>query len=171
VKGPRQLINNTPASVDTISVINATPKPPIPPSTTVQPSLPSALLYKLRWANIGWFYHWGTKQYDFTKGKGRIDSSLREICKSAVAAVDWSRVFNGAVSEWPDGIPEWESWEETYGECVLEVPCHREFCIDVLLKCAEPDAGIVNFYQEKDTLMAHVDRSEVCATSPLVSIS
>ena len=53
----------------------------------------------------------------------------------------------------------------------LEAPCHREFCIDVLLKCAEPDAGIVNFYQEKDTLMAHVDRSEVCATSPLVSIS
>ena len=54
----------------------------------------------------------------------------------------------------------------------------------------EPDAGIVNFYQEKvvkfdyvlytylynfflaqDTLMAHVDRSEVCATSPLISIS
>lgn len=34
-----------------------------------------------------------------------------------------------------------------------------------------PDAGIVNFYQTKDTLMAHVDRSEVCATSPLVSIS
>jgi len=36
---------------------------------------------------------------------------------------------------------------------------------------AEPDAGIVNFYQTKDTLMGHVDRSEVCATSPLVSIS
>lgn len=35
----------------------------------------------------------------------------------------------------------------------------------------EPDAGIINFYQEKDTLMAHVDRSEICATSPLVSIS
>lgn len=35
----------------------------------------------------------------------------------------------------------------------------------------EPDAGIVNFYQTKDTLMGHVDRSEVCATSPLVSIS
>lgn len=53
---------------------------------------------------------------------------------------------------------------------------------------AEPDAGIVNFYQARvcthpeihlfptnpfvqDTLMAHVDRSELCATSPLVSIS
>lgn len=41
------------------------------------------------------------------------------------------------------------------------------FFVEIL----EPDAGIVNFYQEKDTLMAHVDRSEVCATSPLVSIS
>lgn len=36
---------------------------------------------------------------------------------------------------------------------------------------AEPDAGIVNFYQIKDSLMGHVDRSEICATSPLVSIS
>ena len=35
----------------------------------------------------------------------------------------------------------------------------------------EPDAGIINFYQTKDTLMGHVDRSEICATSPLVSIS
>jgi alkylated DNA repair protein alkB family protein 1 len=29
----------------------------------------------------------------------------------------------------------------------------------------------VNYYQQKDTLMGHVDRSEVCATAPLVSIS
>ncbi|KIJ44393.1 hypothetical protein M422DRAFT_168575, partial [Sphaerobolus stellatus SS14] len=36
---------------------------------------------------------------------------------------------------------------------------------------SEPDAGIVNFYQPGDTLCGHVDRSEVCATSPLVSIS
>ena len=35
----------------------------------------------------------------------------------------------------------------------------------------EPDAGIVNLYQTKDSLMGHVDRSEICATSPLVSIS
>jgi alkylated DNA repair dioxygenase AlkB len=40
-----------------------------------------------------------------------------------------------------------------------------------LLAFVEPDAGIVNFYQTKDTLMGHVDRSEICATSPLVSIS
>lgn len=62
----------------------------------------------------------------------------------------------------------------------MHLPTHDVFSI-------EPDAGIVNFYQTKvidspcchacfadrvqDTLMAHVDRSEVCSTTPLVSIS
>lgn len=114
-KGPRQLINNTPASIDTISVINATPKPPPAPSDTVQPILPSALLYKLRWANIGWFYHWGSKQYDFTKGKGYIDPNLRDICRSAVAAVNWDTVFAGTENQWPGGRAEWKDWEDTYG--------------------------------------------------------
>jgi alkylated DNA repair protein alkB family protein 1 len=35
----------------------------------------------------------------------------------------------------------------------------------------EPDTGIVNFYQLNDTLMAHVDRSELDNSRPLVSIS
>lgn len=34
-----------------------------------------------------------------------------------------------------------------------------------------PDTGIVNFYQMKDSLMAHVDRSELDNSRPLVSIS
>jgi len=42
---------------------------------------------------------------------------------------------------------------------------HTSICI------SEPDAGIVNSYQEKDTLMGHVDRSELSSTTPLVSIS
>jgi alkylated DNA repair protein alkB family protein 1 len=35
-------------------------------------------------------------------------------------------------------VPQWQSWADDY----------------------EPDTGIVNYYQSKDTLMAHVDRSE-----------
>ncbi|EPZ31319.1 hypothetical protein ROZALSC1DRAFT_28308 [Rozella allomycis CSF55] len=35
----------------------------------------------------------------------------------------------------------------------------------------EAEAGIVNFYQEKDTLMGHVDRSEKNMNAPLFSIS
>ena len=34
-----------------------------------------------------------------------------------------------------------------------------------------PEAGVVNFYQARDTLTAHVDQSEVDAVKPLVSIS
>ncbi|TFK42638.1 hypothetical protein BDQ12DRAFT_623854 [Crucibulum laeve] len=147
--GPRKLVDNTPASLDTYESILTTPKPPQLPSSTIHPALCSSLLYKLRWANIGWYYHWGTKQYDFTKGKGTIDEELREVCKSAVTSINWDQVFEGSADQWGDAGPEWKTWDKAY----------------------EPDAGIVNFYQTKDTLMAHVDRSEVCATSPLVSIS
>ncbi|RXW24124.1 hypothetical protein EST38_g1735 [Candolleomyces aberdarensis] len=148
--GPRQLIDNTPLSPENYRDLASTPKPLPAPSASVQPTPLSALLYKLRWANIGWYYHWGTKQYDFSRGKGEIDPQVRNICKSAVEAVDWNQVYDGTEDvEWDQSDPEWKSWRETY----------------------EPDAGIVNFYQTKDTLMAHVDRSEVCSTSPLVSIS
>ncbi|KAJ3509218.1 hypothetical protein NMY22_g16368 [Coprinellus aureogranulatus] len=148
--GPRQLVDNAPASVDNYQALASTPKPPPAPSATVPPSSPSSLLYKLRWANIGWYYHWGTKQYDFSHGKGDIDSGLRQICRRAVEDVKWDEVYDGTEDfDWGEFGGGWKDWGEAY----------------------EPDAGIVNFYQTKDTLMAHVDRSEVCKTSPLVSIS
>ncbi|EIW84998.1 hypothetical protein CONPUDRAFT_117367 [Coniophora puteana RWD-64-598 SS2] len=149
--GPRTLIANTPATVTNVSEIAALPKPPTAPATTASPASPDVLLPRLRWANIGWFYHWGTKQYDFTRGKVAVDPRIKQVCRQAVASVDWSAVFGASTMEndkgWGDD--DWRQWGDTY----------------------EPDAGIVNFYQTKDTLMAHVDRSEVCATSPLVSIS
>ncbi|KAH7922835.1 hypothetical protein BV22DRAFT_1113694 [Leucogyrophana mollusca] len=149
VPGPRQLISNTPANADNFSSLLTSPKSPPPPSPSAIPCTPSSLIPRLRWANIGWFYHWGTKQYDFTKGKGQVADVVREVCKNAVEAVTWQEVFGGSKEGDDWGEDDWRSWHETY----------------------EPDAGIVNFYQTKDTLMGHVDRSEVCATSPLVSIS
>ncbi|KAG9318878.1 hypothetical protein JVU11DRAFT_985 [Chiua virens] len=146
--GPRQLIYNDPASVDNFASLQSLPKPPPEPSTTVTDRPPSDLVSKLRWANIGWSYHWSSKQYDFSRGKGEIDPFLQSICKRAVGTVPWEAVFSeDDLQGWGDD--DWRTWKDTY----------------------EPDAGIVNFYQTKDTLMAHVDRSEVCATSPLVSIS
>jgi alkylated DNA repair protein alkB family protein 1 len=35
----------------------------------------------------------------------------------------------------------------------------------------KPEAGVVNFYQYRDSLTAHVDQSEVDAVRPLISIS
>ncbi|PCH38450.1 hypothetical protein WOLCODRAFT_161586 [Wolfiporia cocos MD-104 SS10] len=150
--GPRMLISNEPVDKENYGAISTTPKLPPAPSTSAQAIRTSALIPKLRWANIGWSYHWGTKQYDFSKGKGVISDEIRSVCKRAVRSVSWEEVFgeeNATRDDWGDEGPDWNSWNKTY----------------------EPDAGIVNFYQTKDTLMAHVDRSEVCATSPLVSIS
>jgi len=152
--GPRKLISNEPASKQNYAILSASPKLPPAPSTSAQPVHISELVPKLRWANIGWSYHWGTKQYDFTKGKAVISDEIRDVCKRAVRSMRWEDVFGDESAsipneDWGDEGPDWSSWDDTY----------------------EPDAGIVNFYQTKDTLMAHVDRSEVCATSPLVSIS
>ncbi|PIL30517.1 hypothetical protein GSI_07217 [Ganoderma sinense ZZ0214-1] len=150
--GPRKLIANDPASADNYQTLANTPKPPAPPSQSLHPAPVSSLVPKLRWANIGWYYHWGTKQYDFSRGPGEISSLVTVVCKRAVGRIPWEQVFGdttGNEADWGPAGPDWTEWKETY----------------------EPDAGIVNFYQTKDTLMAHVDRSEICATSPLVSIS
>ncbi|KAG5654507.1 hypothetical protein H0H81_001148 [Sphagnurus paluster] len=114
--GPRKLINNIPATPDTFTSISTTPKPPQAPSATVKPAFPSELIHKLRWANIGWYYHWGTKQYDFTKGKGAIDQRLRNLCRDAVATVDWKQVYIDIHANWGEDEPGWMSWNETYGK-------------------------------------------------------
>ncbi|KAH9955609.1 hypothetical protein BC827DRAFT_1141187 [Russula dissimulans] len=151
--GPRQLISNTPASPAAFSLIKDTPKPPPAPSTHARPLTAAELLPRLRWANIGWSYHWGTKQYDFAREVQPVGEPFRKICTEVVRSIRWHDVFGCPDAEsldgWGDDDPHWRAWEETY----------------------EPDAGIVNFYQTRDTLMGHVDRSEICATSPLVSIS
>ncbi|KIK59740.1 hypothetical protein GYMLUDRAFT_201191 [Collybiopsis luxurians FD-317 M1] len=147
--GPRQLINNTPATTNNFESLTNISKPPLPPSATTLPSTCRDLLPRLRWTNIGWFYHWGLKQYDFSKGKIPVHDTIREVCKGAVRSIDWRDIFASDTSDWGSSGPDWMDWHESY----------------------EPDAGIVNFYQTKDTLMAHVDRSEVCSTSPLCSIS
>jgi len=150
--GPRTLVANVPASPTALPTLDRLPKLPAAPSTSVAPLSAEKLLPKLRWANIGWSYHWGTKQYDFARPRVPVNGRVRDLCRDAVGAVPWGEVFaecSGDDEEWGDGGPDWDRWNETY----------------------EPDAGIVNFYQTKDTLMAHIDRSELCATSPLVSVS
>ncbi|KAF8507322.1 hypothetical protein BU17DRAFT_78130 [Hysterangium stoloniferum] len=148
--GPRPLIDNAPLDISHFEDVYSQPKSIPPPSLHLPPTHASKLLYKLRWANIGYYYHWGSKSYDFTKPKTEYPQYVRRICKDVVRSIEWRQLWEGTpAEEWGDYAPDWESWPETY----------------------EPDAGIVNFYQPKDTLCGHVDRSEMCATSPLVSIS
>jgi alkylated DNA repair protein alkB family protein 1 len=113
--GPRQLINNTPASPENFAKISMTLKSPSSPSPTVQRASVSSLIYKLRWANIGWYYHWGTKQYDFSKGPGVIDEDLRSVCKDAVCSVDWGKVHDSQAPGWGRDGPDWDTWDDSYG--------------------------------------------------------
>jgi alkylated DNA repair protein alkB homolog 1 len=114
--GPRELISNTAASPAVFAELANAPKPPALPSSTVTATSCSALLTKLRWANIGWFYHWGTKQYDFAKGKQSVDPIIRNLCKEAVSSVPWETVFEGDSYEgWGENGPDWHQWDETYG--------------------------------------------------------
>jgi alkylated DNA repair protein alkB homolog 1 len=142
--GPRQLISNTPADPANFKAMLHSPKPPPTPSPTVSSASPAALISKLRWANIGWSYHWGSKQYDFAKGKGSVDEEIRSVCKRAVRSVNWKEVFGQSDEEgWGD--EHWRTWHETYGihSGTLGIPRLTA------MTHVEPDAGIVNYYQIK----------------------
>ena len=117
--GRRQLINNAPVNLTNFHFLSSS-KPPQAPSPTVQPTYASELLPKLRWANIGWYYHWGTKQYDFTKGRGTINDFLKDVCRNAVRAIDWEQVYSSAEAAWENPAePDWKSWNDTYGNTHL----------------------------------------------------
>lgn len=133
--GPRELINNTPASPESFEVIYKTPKLPASPSPTIQPSPITSLIFKLRWANIGWYYHWGTKQYDFTRGPGKISDDLVSLCKQAVRSVDWGKVHFSRGPEWGKNGPDWHTWNETYGKMTMGVYLRRHQMLATRTRC------------------------------------
>lgn len=125
--GPRQLVENTPANPDNFSTLASTPKYPQAPSPNAQTVLSSTLIPKLRWANIGWYYHWGTKQYDFSQGKAPIHERVKNLCKEAVESIDWRHVFTDTQTDWGDGEPDWQTWHDTYGESIPRTTLHKVF--------------------------------------------
>jgi alkylated DNA repair protein alkB family protein 1 len=117
--GPRHLVSNTPASPTTFSILNSTPKPPPTSSAHAQPLSAAELLPRLRWANIGWSYHWGAKQYDFAREVQPVGDPFRKVCVEVVRSICWHDVFGlphaESLDDWGDGGPDWRSWEKTYG--------------------------------------------------------
>ena len=114
------------------------------PSSTVQPACIAELVRKLRWSILGLEYHWGTKSYKWNSPPMPMPGAIIQACRNVVRSIPWSTVFTDA-----ERVPDHATWSDSY----------------------EPEAGVVNFYQDKDSLTAHVDQSEVDAHSPLVSIS
>jgi alkylated DNA repair protein alkB family protein 1 len=118
--GPRKLIENTPVNLSNFHIISTTPKTCPAGYSAVRPLRSSALMYKLRWANIGWHYHWDSKQYDFSRGKMEIHQDLRRLCKRIVGTIDWQSVFGDQVERderW--GEDDWRMWNGSYGGDLL----------------------------------------------------
>ena len=121
--GRRQLINNAPANVDNFEEMRAVPKPAPTPSNTTSPLPLSAILLKLRWSNIGHFYHWGTKSYEFDREYIPIPEEIRNICQDAVNSLKWEEVWKDGADhksgDWGDDGPDWNDWHETFCEFIF----------------------------------------------------
>ncbi|KAJ3129532.1 hypothetical protein HK098_001008 [Nowakowskiella sp. JEL0407] len=104
--------------------------------------LVSDAVKKLRWTSLGFYYNWSKKEY-----------------------YDVTEALVSGVKPRPKSFPETvEKICRAVVECVEPVTGFRE-------SRYIPEAGIVNFYQYGDSLMAHQDRSEVNFEAPLVSFS
>lgn len=103
---------------------------------------PSELVKRMRWVTLGYQYNWTTKVYDF-------DNPVEFPREAGDLSIAVAKAVEGLGYKVNDEY----RWQNTFqGENYI------------------PEAGIVNYYQLKDTLMAHVDRSELNMEAPLISI-
>lgn len=141
--GPRQLIANK-GFDETVSIdtLKIRKEQPVP-SSTVKPELLSKSIYKLRWTNLGLLYHWTTKSYHFDQVIEEGPAAMIPVPK------DLAAISKYVLTSIPNHlIHDEQNWTDY-----------------------QPESGIINFYQTKDTLMGHVDHSELVEGKPLVSIS
>lgn len=118
------------------------PKPDPPPAPGVPLLPPSELVRKLRWITLGYQYHWPTKTYHLDR-RYPFPEDVADLTKAVVTAVENTGYDDGKGNAWKN---------EYKGE-----DFHAE-------------AGVINYYQYRDTLMGHVDRSELNMEAPLVSL-
>ncbi|KAG1473558.1 hypothetical protein G6F56_000885 [Rhizopus delemar] len=118
------------------------PKPDPAPASTVPLLPPSELVRKLRWVTLGYQYHWPTKTYHLDR-RYPFPEDVAEFTKAVVYAIENVGYDDGK-----------EAWKNEYkGDDFVA------------------EAGVINYYQYRDTLMGHVDRSELNMEAPLVSLS
>lgn len=99
----------------------------------------------IRWSSIGMYYDWEKKAYDpsvFLPFPPVIHSLVAEI-KQGISGEKKKPVADPPAKK--NGMhPIWEF---------------------------EPNTAVINYYQQKDSIMAHVDRNEKDMSQPLISIS
>ena len=75
-----------------------------------------------------------------------MPARVSNISRQIVQSMHWASVFSNNPNS---SIVDYDSWKESY----------------------RAEAGVVNFYQFRDSLTAHIDQSEVDSVRPLISLS
>lgn len=139
----RRLITDPAVDSETpIGILRAAKEQPVP-SDSVKPEKASQLLFKLRWTNLGLMYHWTTKSYQLEEVFNRGSEAIVPMPGDLASL---SKSILRAIPQYL--IPLNQDWSDF-----------------------KPESGIVNFYQLKNTLMGHIDQSELVKDQPLVSFS
>ncbi|OZJ06153.1 hypothetical protein BZG36_01040 [Bifiguratus adelaidae] len=134
-----------------------TSKPPPPPSSTIPQLPPHQLIRKLRWVTLGYQYHWTTKTYHLEKGQLPMPDLVRDISRAIVTSCEGVGMTVTDTVDAPPHPSAPKTWHYTNP--------HPEKAPYT------PQAGVINYYQMRDSLMAHVDKSEAWMGGALVSIS
>ncbi|KAJ2522606.1 hypothetical protein GGI11_001692 [Coemansia sp. RSA 2049] len=109
----------------------------------LQPATASDLLERLRWCTLGMQYNWTTKEYDL--GASAFDVEIDSLMRSIAIATTR-----------PENDSDNRMW-----------PCANNYDGSGY----ESQAGIINYYEERSTMAAHVDKTEDNMDAPLVSLS
>ncbi|KAI9021723.1 hypothetical protein CLU79DRAFT_702891 [Phycomyces nitens] len=122
--------------------IQMQPKPDPPPAPTVPLLSPCELFRKMRWTTIGCHYHWPTKTYHLDR-RFSVPKDVADLTQAVAHAVEGVGYHKDKKFAWTN---------------------------EYLGSDFKAEAGVVNYYQYRDTLMGHVDRSELNMDAPLVSL-
>ena len=106
----------------------------------------ATLLRKLRWSSIGLIYDWTRRIYVSEWGFTPLPEELATIAKNLVHVASFINNASSVDEETQTPTPP---------------PIHP----------FNPDAALINYYHEGDTLNGHIDDAEPDMTQPLVSLS
>ncbi|KAI8323097.1 hypothetical protein GQ54DRAFT_296933 [Martensiomyces pterosporus] len=113
-----------------------------------QPQPAAMVLERLRWCTLGQQYNWTTKKYD--SGHSTFDSEIDGLMKAvAVAATSPEMGERPAGSKGGDEVAVNDYEGANFAS----------------------QAGIVNYYGERDFMSGHVDKTEENMDAPLISLS
>ncbi|KAJ1990111.1 hypothetical protein H4R33_001829 [Dimargaris cristalligena] len=137
------------------------------------------LVPKLRWVTLGYQYNWSNKEY-FLDAPQPFPDDIARLAQTVVAAIhNIGYECVPPASSSPEALPDSPAQLSTagvngnsqYTQYHTTDSADKGYIHQYSPELFKPEAGVINYYQARDSLMAHVDRSEINMTAPLVSLS